>query len=522
MKKQILLVGLLISCWFVSHSQERFYNIYDGWQSYEAFCDDSFYYIAGLNPWGSTSVEHSLLFQTISLDGTNTGQNFELFIDGYISTTATYASDAFVKTSNNLYTVGQLVIANNNYVPYFAKFDFPVTDTIYTIDYPIIFEEIKTYFTSLIYRDSSFYALGQSSDGSYNIGMSFHKLDTLGNIEFSRNYFASPGFSDIRKPIQIFPTADKGFILTYEEWEENYQQPQYNLNAMLLKIDSLGNEQWRRMLGHNDTLNYNPFLFNKPDGNYFAVWTDPAIVGPFEWSHYQDNDSSSVWVAELNTSGYTLWKKDLKYDIPEIQVDGGFYIHDIYQDSLNNMYLCGWLSYIGRRGFLIKIDSTGTGQWIRYYDCYPENPAIYNCYTKIYSLTPTSDGGFIMAGEYFSPSSEMFPAGIQASLVIKVDECGCLEEGCNPECYTDIPALQTIHLPELKLYPNPAHNKIWLNSEHNKGIVKIFAINGANCIETQWQTGKAINIESLPQGMYSIQLHAGGKIYVGQFVRDFE
>jgi len=519
MKKQVLLVVLLISCWYVSHSQERFYNIYDGWSAHSI---DSFYGGYVLSCLGhSGNNNHYYLFQQIGYDGFLLGNTFTYLQPDYLSTSS-WATDNSYIYEKSLFKVGLADNSNGVFYPIFIKFNYPVTDTIWTRVYPTnLIDGIETFFTHLIYRDTSFYALGQSIDDSYNIGMSFHKLDTLGNIEFSRNFFASSGFSDIRKPIQIFPTADKGFILTYEEWEDNYQQPQYNLNAMLLKTDSLGNEEWRRMLGHNDTLNYNPFLFNKPNGNYFAVWNDYGIIGPFEWSHYQFNDSASIWLAELNTSGYTIWKKNIAHDISNM-FNGIYEIRDIYHDEFGNIFLAGisyWYHYIG---FLIKIDSTGTGQWIRYYDCYPENPAIYDCYTKIYSLTPTSDGGFIMAGEYFSPSSEMFPAGIQASLVIKVDECGCLEEGCNPECYTDIPAMQTIHLPELKLYPNPARNKIWLNSEHNKGIVKIFAINGANCIETQWQTGEAINIESLPQGMYSIQLHAGGKIYVGQFVRDFE
>jgi len=217
----MLKLAYLIIVLFVSilnlKAQERFYNIYDGWESHEAFSDNNYYFIAGLKPWGTTSIEHSLLFQTINLDGTNTGQNFELFINGYVSTTANVASSAFYENSNSIYTVGQLVISNNNYVPYFAKFDFPVTDTIFTIVYPSIFEGIKTYFTSMIFRDTCFYVIGPSVDNSINIGMSFHKLDTLGNIEFSHNFFATPGFSDIRKPIQIFPTADKGFILTYEE-----------------------------------------------------------------------------------------------------------------------------------------------------------------------------------------------------------------------------------------------------------------------------------------------------------------
>jgi hypothetical protein len=519
MKNYILLFIMFLLLYLSLNAQERFYNIYDGWLAYCIESKVSGYYVYSLGDSGTNN--HYYIFQQISFNGNLIDESFFYSQPNYISTSCWNTKNSFLN-EKYLYIVGLVKNSVGIRFPSMIKFNYPITDTIWTRVYPNnLIAGIETFFTHLTYRDTSFYVLGPSSDNSYNVGMSFHKLDTLGNIEFSRNFFASPGFSDIRKPIQIFPTADKGFILTYEEWEENSQQPQYNLNAMLLKIDSLGNEEWRRMLGHNDTLNYNPFLFNKPDGNYFAVWTDPAIVGPFEWSHYQSNDESGICLAELNPSGYTIWKKYMFNDIDEMNY-GHYYIHDIYQDSLNNMYLTGWLSYIGRRGFLIKIDSTGTGQWIRYYDCYPENPAIYDCYTKIYSLTPTSDGGFIMAGEYFSPSSEMFPGGIQASLVIKVDECGCLEEGCTPECYTDIPALQTIHLPELKLYPNPAQNKIWLNSEHNKGIVKIFAINGTNCIETQWQTGEAINIELLPEGLYTIQLHAGGKIYVGQFIRDFE
>ena len=70
-----------------------------------------------------------------------------------------------------------------------------------------------------------------------------------------------------------------------------------------------------------------------------------------------------------------------------------------------------------------------------------------------------------MGGEYQSSNSSMFPGGIQKGLAIKVDSCGCLEEGCNPLCNVSI-GQQFITAQNTVIYPNPATD--FVNIELNR------------------------------------------------------
>ncbi|HKK69146.1 MAG TPA: T9SS type A sorting domain-containing protein, partial [Bacteroidales bacterium] len=166
-----------------------------------------------------------------------------------------------------------------------------------------------------------------------------------------------------------------------------------------------------------------------------------------------------------------------------------------------------------------KINPSHEAEWMQQYLCFPENTA-GGTYTKLYGLTPTSDGGFAMTGEYFSSDSEMFPGGTQSSLVIKVDECGCLEAGCNPDCYTGIPQVQTIRMLPLEVYPNPASGQVSIRGSESGGQLRVYNQKGQVCLEKEYHPGSTLDVSGLSSGLYSIRLNAGGKFHRGQFVKE--
>ncbi len=56
-----------------------------------------------------------------------------------------------------------------------------------------------------------------------------------------------------------------------------------------------------------------------------------------------------------------------------------------------------------------------------------------------------------------------------ASVVFKVDSCGCFEEeGCNDYCL-DSYSEQFVYMAEASIYPNPANNKITVSFDYSGG-----------------------------------------------------
>jgi len=178
-----------------------------------------------------------------------------------------------------------------------------------------------------------------------------------------------------------------------------------------------------------------------------------------------------------------------------------------------------------RNGFLIKINPEGHAVWFREYHCFPENDADM-AQTKLYGLTHTPDGGFIMGGEYQSSNSSMFPGGIQKGLAIKVDSCGCLEENCNPLCNVSI-GQQFITAQNAVIYPNPATDfvNIELNTYAKTINVQVFDAEGClwiNSVENSELNNPAklkLDISGLATGIYTVNIWAEGYLFTGKFVK---
>jgi len=96
----------------------------------------------------------------------------------------------------------------------------------------------------------------------------------------------------------------------------------------------------------------------------------------------------------------------------------------------------------------------------------------------------------------------MFPDPIQTGIVIKLDENGCLDEGCH--------LLNTTILEEkrIKVFPNPSIDEV--NIESNKPIVSVSIINllGQEVYNKQLNAfSSTLNISSLDSGIYLIKIH---------------
>jgi hypothetical protein len=341
----------------------------------------------------------------------------------------------------------------------------------------------------------------------------------------------------IMTPYQALPTSDGGYLLSCEQ-DMTYQLEK-EVFACILKIDSEGNEQWRYIIsGHNNipsyppdftTANYRPRIFNAPDGNYWVVWTDPMVIGSNE---LQSNPQSTIRIAKLEdtiTGCIFTGEKDLKTELDN-PAQNWYFINDSYQDENGDMYLL-LQNYWGINSAFVKIHSTGVGAWLRTYKCYPDNDADI-VETSLYGICPTEDNGFMLTGRYVScPGGTLFPDGIQASCVFKIDSCGCFDtEGCNSHC-ADSYAEYFVNMAEASIYPNPASDKITVGFEYEgeetEFEYRIYGLDG-KLLQKGYNWNHAsedsryllVDICDLPSGYYMIQFWGGGKIFTGKFVKE--
>jgi hypothetical protein len=193
---------------------------------------------------------------------------------------------------------------------------------------------------------------------------------------------------------------------------------------------------------------------------------------------------------------------------------------DISWDKNNNVYITGNYEWKNNYGYLLKIKPDLTPAWFRSYNILPDNKPSNGWVQNFpYTITRTSDKGFLLTGEYNSTPSQLFPKGTQQGMVIKVDSLGCLEGGCDLK--DGIPQWKAPNAGiGLKVYPNPASEKIFIrynvpNSETIKLRLRISDLTGRNIISKELHNRKGyteVNTQELNAGVYLIELIDNGVV----------
>jgi len=110
---------------------------------------------------------------------------------------------------------------------------------------------------------------------------------------------------------------------------------------------------------------------------------------------------------------------------------------------------------------LFKINQNAEVIWARKLNPLDfESSSEQQFYLSCYGLNQTSDGGFILTGDFVAYPGDVYPEYIQTGFALKLDEYGCLEEGCqedDPIVSVEVPVLSE-H--KLLIYPNPAKDYV--------------------------------------------------------------
>ncbi|MDP4952413.1 MAG: T9SS type A sorting domain-containing protein, partial [Flavobacteriales bacterium] len=161
----------------------------------------------------------------------------------------------------------------------------------------------------------------------------------------------------------------------------------------------------------------------------------------------------------------------------------------------------------------------GTFLWKRNY----EFVGTQDFNNRIVDLISTSDGGFAAVGYHVnSDLDNPYPEGepSQKAWFLKVDECGCLVPGCDPNCSTEVCPESPFLLGEdtFIIGPNPAqsHLNIYLGESEEAGVFELRNIQGQlvqSFTAAQGNTTFVLETATYAEGMYVLSyMNAQGEV----------
>jgi len=283
--------------------------------------------------------------------------------------------------------------------------------------------------------------------------------DSMGNTNWE---FIFPCEGDYCRmwPRHVLPAHDGGYLLTSHEEHDRWQNSRHTIST-IIKVNSLGEEQWRIYPGGvgESYSSEEILLVPTDDGNYLCAWTDKNAFNGFS---YQTNPEATLWFAKINENGEKLWEKNIQEDIETWNVSHNIYIPtQMIKLSDNNLILAGYGS-LGN--IIIKLTQNADVLWAR--GILPtelESPNSSAAFANIYGVIETSDGGIACTGEANIQPGDSFPQQLQTGFVLKLDEYGCLEEGC----HLNDPVVSVEEVVEesarMLVYPNPATDYVTIN-----------------------------------------------------------
>ena len=177
---------------------------------------------------------------------------------------------------------------------------------------------------------------------------------------------------------------------------ENYG----NLDAWMIKLDSLGNKIWDFTIGHNNGDFSNAIFETKDRGILAALQSYSATGGNIECEYF--NEYTDIVLFKLDSIAHTEWqhcyggsKIEIVCDI--VETNDGYLLAGKAESDDGDIEGAGYHLGYGNSGnqtsdiWLIKIDFTGNIIWSKCYGGTRNESA-----DRVF---PTGDGGFIVFGE---------------------------------------------------------------------------------------------------------------------------
>jgi hypothetical protein len=238
------------------------------------------------------------------------------------------------------------------------------------------------------------------------------KLDSIGNQQWQK----SLGGTDTDSALSIQQTSDGGYIVAGSSGsnDDDVSGNHGGSDFWVVKLDSSGNQQWQKSLGGTGVESAWSIQQTR-DSGYIVAGASTSNDGDVTGNH----GDSDFWVVKLDTGGNLQWQKSLgglgEDDALSIQQtgDGGYIVaggsRSNNDDASGNH---GDMDY-----WVVKLDTGGNLQW--------QESLGGTGVDVAYSIQQTGDGGYIVAG--YSTSNDGDVTGNHGGSdfwVVKLDSSG--------------------------------------------------------------------------------------------------
>ena len=168
------------------------------------------------------------------------------------------------------------------------------------------------YGTAGVVTDDNKYIIVGATESSDGDIPNFHggndiwviKLNENGSLVWQKTY----GGTGRESVDAIIQTQDKGFIMVgttnSTDWGTNEIKGDFDL--LLLKIDSVGNIQWKKTIGGSNT-DYGSSIFQTRNGDFIIGGSSKSK----DFDFYQNAGDYDWWVIKTDIRGNIIWKKQI-------------------------------------------------------------------------------------------------------------------------------------------------------------------------------------------------------------------
>ncbi|MFH2143948.1 MAG: T9SS type A sorting domain-containing protein [Bacteroidota bacterium] len=178
-------------------------------------------------------------------------------------------------------------------------------DTIWVKNYGGTLSDIgnEIYYTN----DNGFIILATSSSTNFDIGNNYGssdfwllKLDSLGNIEWERNY----GGTDADEGISVIQTNDGGYLMAgmTSSTDIDIHGNHGDTDFLIIKTNAIGDTIWTNTLGGSD-YDRPESIIQTSDYNFVVAGYTNSTDGDIS-NHYNSDD---YWIVKLDNNGQLLW-----------------------------------------------------------------------------------------------------------------------------------------------------------------------------------------------------------------------
>ncbi|MCC7331029.1 MAG: T9SS type A sorting domain-containing protein [Flavobacteriales bacterium] len=373
--------------------------------------------------------------------------------------------------------------------------------------------------------DSGFIiAASTNSYGNGGYDAMLMKRDSLGNYQWQKLY----GSDDWDFAYDVVQTYDSGFVFC----GETYNNSNGYSDVFVVKTTALGDTVWTKTIGGN--------LIDK--GNSIIQSRDSSVL--VAGVKNTPNDSTQAYVIKLDFNGNIIWTN-------EYGGVGDDIANSIIETIDTNFFIVGTTSSFGAAQsdyYTLKITPSGSIIWQQYLSSplievandvleLPNGEFLLVGYTTsfgggkkdaiIYKLSQSGAwlgksatmGGLedelatsVVVGQngnmYYSGYTNTFGGGLNDAMVVRVDTL-VKQQQFTTSHYSDIIPISvreiTKNQSEIAVFPNPAIDKLEVNSTKIPVQLKIFNIYG-NLIHEEmiYQPNSSISLKNISQGAYHV------------------